>query len=378
MNCSSVRERLSAHLDADLPEEEAAAVRDHLARCADCAAEAKTLGVVVRAVVALERELDPGDLWPGIAARLTAEPATQRRAATWAVRVRYAVARGLGVGQGIPALSWRLGVAVALLLAVWGWHARRGAPASTWEIAPLAGAPVLRDRGLSGARTLHPGDWVRTDAASRVRVTAAEVGRVDIGPESEVRLLLTAADEHRIEIAHGELSAFIWAPPRLFFVETPAGVAEDLGCQYDLVVDRSGNGSLDVGLGFVSFERDGYQVIVPQGARCDLRAGMGPGTPHAQQASAVLCRALEQIDRHGAAAGDALATVLAAATGADAVTLWHLVPRVQERERPRVVDKLASLVPLPANATRDGVMGLDTQMLDGWWSAIYPSWSAWQ
>ena len=378
MNCSSVRERLSALLDADLPEEEAAAVRDHLARCADCANEAKGLGTVVRAVAALERELDPGDLWPGIAARLGTESASERPAAPWAARVLHAVGRGLGVGQGIPALAWRLGVAAALVLAVWGWQARRGAPASAWEIAPLAGAPVLRDRDLSGARTLHPGDWVRTDATSRVRVSAAEVGRVDIGPESEVRLLLTATDQHRIEIAHGELSAFIWAPPRLFFVETPAGVAEDLGCQYDLIVDRSGNGTLDVGLGFVSFQRDGYQVIVPQGARCDLRAGMGPGTPHAQQASAVLCRALERVDRSGAAAGDALATVLAAATTVDAVTLWHLVPRVQESERPGVVDKLASLVPLPANATRDGVMGLDMQMLDGWWSAIYPSWSAWQ
>ena len=158
MNCSSVRERLSAHLDADLPEEEAAALRDHLARCADCANEAKGLGTVVRAVAALERELDPGDLWPGIAARLGTEAAIERPAAPWAARVLHAVGRGLGVGQGIPALAWRLGAAAALLLGLWGWQARRGAPASAWEIAPLAGAPVLDDRGLSGARALHPGD----------------------------------------------------------------------------------------------------------------------------------------------------------------------------------------------------------------------------
>ena len=378
MNCSSVRERLSADIDGDLPASEAAAVREHLALCAACASEAKAIGAVVRAVRALERDLDPGDLWPGIAARLSSESVPERPPEALAARLQRGIARGLGLGRGAAALWWRLGAATAVLLALWGWQARRDQPDSAWEIAPLAGAPVLRDRGLSSARALRPGDWVRTDAASRVRVSAPEVGRVDVGPESEVRLLLTATDEHRIEMACGELSAFIWAPPRLFFVETPAGVAEDLGCQYDLVVDRSGNGTLSVGLGFVSFERDGLQVIVPQGARCDLRAGIGPGTPHALQASALLRRALERLDGGAADASDALATILTASTAVDAVTLWHLLPRVETTERRQVVDKLASLVAPPANVTREGIMGLDTHMLDGWWAAIYPSWSAWQ
>jgi hypothetical protein len=182
--------------------------------------------------------------------------------------------------------------------------------------------------------------------------------------------------EHRIELARGELEAFIWAPPRLFFVDTPSGVAEDLGCRYHLNIDDDGNGALEVTLGFVSFERDGREVIVPEGARCELRAGQGPGTPHESDASRELQAAVARVDLDGARLENVTA-VLDASGINDGVTLWHLIPRVDETLRARVVDALAARVPLPEHVTRAGVIALDADMLERWWDAMYPSWSHW-
>jgi hypothetical protein len=152
-------------------------------------------------------------------------------------------------------------------------------------------------------------------------------------------------------------------------------VAEDLGCQYHLAVDEAGNGELEVTLGFVSFEREGREVIVPAGSRCELRANVGPGTPSDVHTADALRAALARWDFEHAP--DAIDVVLAAATKDDAVTLWHLLARTDGDTRTRVADALTGFVPLPDGVTRDGVLALDTQMLERWWEVIYPSWTHW-
>jgi hypothetical protein len=53
------------------------------------------------------------------------------------------------------------------------------------------------------------------------------------------------------------------------------------------------------------------------------------------------------------------------------------IPRTDGALRERVVDRLASWVPLPAQTTRAGVVALDKRMLELWWVELYPSWSNW-
>jgi len=54
----------------------------------------------------------------------------------------------------------------------------------------------------------------------------------------------------------------------------------------------------------------------------------------------------------------------------DALTLWHLLSRVSDRERPNVYDRLAALAPPPMDVTREGVLRLDQKMLDSWWNSL--------
>src|SRR5438876_5638107 len=66
----------------------------------------------------------------------------------------------------------------------------------------------------------------------------------------------------------------------------------------------------------------------------------------------------------------AVRRALAAARSEDAVSLWHLLERVDPSLRRAVYDRLASLVPPPAGVTSEGALRLDRTTLDTYWNTI--------
>jgi len=62
--------------------------------------------------------------------------------------------------------------------------------------------------------------------------------------------------------------------------------------------------------------------------------------------------------------------VLAEARARDALSLWHLLTRVEGEDRARVFDRLQALVPAPAGVTRDGIQRGERAMRERWWDAL--------
>jgi hypothetical protein len=117
----------------------------------------------------------------------------------------------------------------------------------------------------------------------------------------------------------------------------------------------------------------GRESVVPAGARCETRPGIGPGTPYFEDAPAVLRTALEQLDFENGGAR-ALGVVLAGARRRDSLTLWHLLLKASPAEQDRVYDRLAALVPPPPGVTREGVLRRDPRMLDLWQAEVEMVW----
>ena len=242
-----------------------------------------------------------------------------------------------------------------------------------WSVETLSGTPRAGNQIISENGKLSVGQFLETDANSRARVQVANIGQVEIAPNSRVQLIETRSTEHRISLERGSLQAKISAPPRLFIVDTPSAVAVDLGCEYTLEVDKDGNSKLHVTLGYVALERDGRESIVPAGAICYTRRGKGLGTPFSEDASAEFQKALVRFDFQNGGS-DALRTIIKETNLYDVVTLWHLLARVPKNERGKVFDALAAQVPPPATVTREGVLKLNKKMLDQWWKEIENLW----
>ena len=256
--------------------------------------------------------------------------------------------------------------AAAILAAAAGaiWIVRSGG-APQWRVERIEGAPLVGSRPVAGAASLPVGQGVETDAFSRARVGIGRIAEVLVGPGSRLRLVKSGPVEQRLALDRGRISARTWAPPRLFFIETPSAIAVDLGCAYVLEVDEWGAGLLRVETGWVSFERNGRESVVPAGAVCATRPREGPGTPYYEDALPELRRALELYD-FGAGGEEALSIILNVARKRDGLTLWHLLLRARGADRGRICDRLERLVPPPPEVTREGVLGGDGRMLELW------------
>jgi hypothetical protein len=249
---------------------------------------------------------------------------------------------------------------VALVPVLW-WQVNRDTAA--WDVVRL---------DIPGSERMNVGEWVETDATSRARIKIGAIGTVDVEPNTRMQLLTARPDEHRLNLAHGMISAQILAPPRLFFVETPSSTVVDLGCAYTMQVDQAGVGELRVTSGWASLEWGGRESIVPAGASCPTRPEVGPGTPAFDDSSDRLRQALLSFDEDGGV--QAVDIVLAEARGRDTLTLWHLLSRVDARERPRIFDRMAALTPLPPNVTREKALALDPDTLKLWREELAWTW----
>jgi hypothetical protein len=293
----------------------------------------------------------PDSVWAAIETALEAgpEPAQRPRRPIW-----------------IAALA----AAAVLLLTVFIWYR---IPKQEWQVVRLAGEPSISSKSMAAVAKIGVGQWLQTDASSRARINVGNIGTVEIAPNTRIQVVAAQPDRQRLKLAQGEISASVSAPPRLFFVDTPAAAAVDLGCAYTMKADPDGNGLLRVTLGWVSLEWEGRESLVPAGASCRTRPKIGPGTPYFDDASSRLAGALADFDFNSG--GDpALDIVLKEARVRDTLTLWHLLSRVNPPARERVYDRIVDLVPLPKGVEKDKALQLDLKTLEFWREELVWKW----
>jgi hypothetical protein len=294
----------------------------------------------------------PDSIWTSIEAALDAglKPKRIFRPSVWAMALAAVAAFGIGV---------------------FTWYALR-APKATWDVVRLEGTPAVGSRLIERGK-IEVGEWLQTDASSRARIAVGDIGTVEVAPNTRVRMVASHRGEQRLRLAHGEISANVSAPPRLFFVDTPASTAVDLGCAYTMSADGNGDGLLRVTLGWVALEWDGRESLVPAGASCRTHQKIGPGTPYFDDASQSLREALSRFDM-GGGGSEALETVLAEARVRDTLTLWHLLSRVTLPERQRVYNRIVELVPLPGGVSPEKALRLDSATLKLWREELAWKW----
>jgi hypothetical protein len=345
--------KLAAYIDRQMPESRAGRIESHIAECTRCRNECEQIGLGMASLENLPLVEAPDGMWESIEQAFLTRPAREPFRLGWR----------------------RLEVAAVLAVAVIGfayWSVWRGS-GGRWEVVRLAGTPVVGSKPIGASGHIGAGEWIETDAGSRAAVKIGEIGSVDVEPNTRVRVLVARPSEHRLALARGEIRAKISAPPRLFFVDTAAGTAVDLGCEYALQVDADGFGRLEVTKGWVLFQWKGLESLVPAGASCRTRPQAGPGIPYFDDTPESVKQALERyaFEKGG---GDDLSAILTGARVRDTLSLWHLLSRVPVEERELVYDRMAALTPVPAGVSREQVLKLDAETLRRWREELAWTW----
>jgi anti-sigma factor RsiW len=343
---------LAAYVDGVLPPRAAQQVEVHLRECARCRTDCEQVRSGMAMVERLPAVDAPDAIWTAIEAKL------RDRRPTLISTVRL----------------WRLACATVMIALVGAATWRLVYPSGTrWEVRRLEGRPAVGGRSISGAGRIGIGEWIETDAGSRATVTIGAIGSVEVAPNTRVRVVATRPDDHRLALDRGEIRATISAPPKLFVVETASGTAVDLGCEYALRTGEDGSGLLRVTKGWVSFQWNGLESLVPAGASCPTRPQLGPSLPYFDDATdamkqALAVFALEKVE------GSALNVILTEARVRDTLTLWHLLSRVDVSGRARVYDRIAALTPVPAGVSREKALELDPATLTRWREELAWTW----
>lgn len=373
MNEHHILDLLDNVIEGTLKPEQRQFIELHITQCPECKSEFDRLNAFMSKIDALPKEIQPPrDLWSGIEKRITTQPRgtiIELPGHQYEGSVEQQKAMRREIQQGIVRRSvWYFrAAAVALLFIISAalyWYLTLPELPS-WQVTTLEGKPKIGSELLAATGKLYIGDLLETDNASRAKLTVGKIGEVELEPNTKLRLLNTSPTDHRLSLDRGTIHASVSAPPRLFVVETPSATAVDLGCVYTLTVDSLGASKLYVITGWVSFEHGGIESIVPQGAECITKPGIGPGTPFRNQCSSAFESALYRFDfeRGGSAALD---SILPEAVPPDAISLWHLLYKTTGQEKEKVYDKLAFLVPPPLGVTREGVIQGDKNMLKLW------------
>jgi hypothetical protein len=372
MNCTETQQYLSEYVDGELSFTQRQRIELHLKRCIECQRELSMLRSLLSEVALLPTSIAPvHDLWESTARRLGDQKnippgnpfaVPQQRDHTQDEPAHHSLRR-YGWIKSITLL------AAVLIIGFGAFWLTRDSSSPGWQVARVQGSPEIASTRFTDAGHLHIGETLETDATSRARINVGVIGNVDVEPSSRVQLLQAKTTDHRLVLHRGTIHAKIWAPPRLFFVETPSATAVDLGCEYTLSVDDHGASILRVNTGWVAMEFGGHESIVPAGAMCITYSGFGPGTPYREDASVQLRAALQKFDFEHGGAGS-LTTVLSEARKDDSITLWHLLMRVGAEDRPRVYDRLTTLVSPPEFVTREGILQGNREMLEAWQSHL--------
>ncbi|MCW3052725.1 MAG: hypothetical protein JWN14_1895 [Chthonomonadales bacterium] len=361
-----IRQQLVAYAMGELKPGQVPRMEAHLQTCAACRQEV----AAIRAGIALAQDLPllkaPDDLWERLEPKLEAHLVSGQKIG----RPR--------VGIGTQRRRLAFGVALTAICLVGFWIRRRHAPVPaagpTWEVARLKGAPKVEEKTIGATGRLGVGQWLSTDGTSQARVKVANIGEVVLETNSRLRLRKTDIREHRLELQHGTLHAHILAPPRLFLVDTPETRAIDLGCAYTLTVEANGDSRLHVTTGKVALVRkDGGEEVVPAGAECATRQGIGLGTPVFEDAPQLLRDALMRYDFENGGA-TALQTVLDQARSRDTLTLWYLFVHVPESDRGRVYDRLTAFVSPPPGVSRAEMLRLEPKTTKSWCEDMEQDW----
>lgn len=388
MKCKEVQYYINDYADWLLPDEMREEIHAHILMCENCKIELEDIQSIKSDAANLQNEIIPSrELWEGIKSRiLPGEKSLIKETKIFRLlndRNKKSFNNSLTLRFKQPAnrkAVYAIGFSLVIMILISASLILLPGPtpALFWQVENLEGNSKIGDEVFNDVGLFKVGEWLETDDLSRAKILVGSIGEVEVDQGSRIKLIETKPDEHRLSLHKGKIHATIWAPPRLFFVETPSATAVDLGCMYTLEVDETGSTFLYVTSGWVALENNGQESIIPAGAVCETQKSSGTGTPYFKDADKEFISTIRIFDA-GVRDAEVINALLKTNDKNDLLSLWHIIPKVDEKSREAIFTVMNKFIVVPESVTKEKIIKADKKTLNDLWEVLgFGSKSLWE
>lgn len=362
MNSSHVQEYFDEYYNNELNSETKISVQKHLDECPDCASEYSAFTVLKEKARSLKKEVaPPAEIFNKIQKEINNEINKKEVKMSDNIKITPLSNNILTIDfnedkkEAVPARQtsflsrnwyWFASAAVILLIVSVALMntSRKGVfsveEMSNWKLVNLKG-----DAFINGVKSnkVNVGDWIQTDSVSSVVLKIANVGDVSIEPNTKVRFIQSDDNVSKIEVMYGTVNTSTSQADK-FILQSSNMKVQDKGGSYSFKVDDKGNGVIYVNNGIANVVSDNKSAVVTDGKFCYYKPEYGVGIPFRKDAKPEFQNALYNYDFNNGGV-NSVYYAIANAMPEDYSSLMNLIPRVDDKTKYLVYNKLGKLAP---------------------------------
>jgi|GEM_PF-2777700 len=240
---------------------------------------------------------------------------------------------------------------------------------NSWEVISLAGKPSIkgnmRNVSIETSTSLDANEYLSTDNSSRAVIKIERTGEVYLNPNSSVKKCNGSAD---IIFLGGEVQVVKPKGTEPLKAEIHSVKIEDYkNGNYSAEINKNGAMVYSTGSS-LKLSSAGREVYLIPGHVIEIKPGGKLGIPYYQDASPEFVDALNNFVFDNK--NDRLNAILVLSERNDALSLFNVIPLVDNAEREMVINKLHSLINIPADINPRQISDLNEEDLRRWLDRI--------
>ncbi len=235
---------------------------------------------------------------------------------------------------------------------------------SPWQIIGYSGKYYFSEQKNS-ANNLYLNQKLITDVNSHVIIAIPKLGKINLGPLSEIQLVNDKENESGISLYKGKVEVSTFTQNKHFSVETMNAKFTENLTNFSVEQKNTGITHIEVTSGLLLIQSSKEFFTLSAKYSCDIITKKSYNIPFRVDGNPQFISALKELDS-GNNTSEIIAQIAANAKESDAITLWHLLKRVSKNYRILIFNKLNEFFPIPQKVTKDGIIALDNKMLQIW------------
>lgn len=239
---------------------------------------------------------------------------------------------------------------------------------SPWKIKAAEGNYLINGK-LDKTGLWHKNSSLYTKDNSNVVVNVPNTCKLEVQPNTFLILTKAKSNDNRIKLEYGSVKVFNSVLLPHFAIELKNSIIHYKGGSFSVTAKKNNDVKIFVEFGIIEIEQHGKSYFVDEGYVCEIRNNNRVGTPYRINASDSLKAEIEKFDYQQG--GDAsVDKIIKLSQPNDALTLLSLIPNTSVTYRGILFQKIANYFPPPSNVTYEGIIKLNSKMLESWWHEI--------